>query len=124
MARNISFALTTQQFRDRTKFVTRRLRWLNLKAGDQLMGCVKCMGLKLGEKPERLGLILVTNVRRERLDRMATEPRYGKKEAAAEGFPELTGFEFVKMFCDNMGCVPATEITRIAFEYLEADSEH
>lgn len=83
------------------------------------MGCVKCMGLKPGEKIERLGLIRVTSVRRERLDRMATEPRYGKLEAIYEGFPELTGFQFVKMFCESMGCVPCDLVTRIEFEYVE-----
>jgi len=36
MPRNISFALTTQQVRNRTKTVTRRAGWLFLKAGDIL----------------------------------------------------------------------------------------
>lgn len=119
MARNISFALTTDQFRKQTKTVTRRLGWLKLKAGDELMGCVKCMGLKPGEEIERLGLIRVVDVRRERLDRMYYESAYGKVEALREGFPEMTGFAFVKMFCDSMGCVPAVLVTRIEFEYVE-----
>lgn len=120
MPRNISFALTTQQFRDQTKTVTRRLRWLKLKAGDELMGCVKCMGLKLGEKPERLGLIRVVDVRRERLDLMVANPEYGKQEAINEGFPELDGLQFVLMFANSMGCMPSDYITRIEFEYVDA----
>jgi hypothetical protein len=138
--RNISFALTTDQFRNRTKTVTRRLGWLKLKAGDELMGCVKCMGLKPGEKLEKLGRIRVTNVRREPLGFMETQdaalypgdlrevltdnqvnyPKdYGNSEADKEGFPNMTGSEFVRMFCENMKCEPSTEVTRIEFEYLD-----
>lgn len=36
--KRISFALTTPQFRARTKRVTRRTRWLKAKAGDHVMG--------------------------------------------------------------------------------------
>lgn len=120
MARNISFALTTQQFRDQTKTVTRRLGWLKLKAGDELMGCVKCMGLKLGEKPERLGLIRVVDVRREPLALMTWNADYGKEEACKEGFPEMDGAAFVAMFTENMKCSEFTEVTRIEFQYVDA----
>ena len=37
--RNISFSLTTRQFRDGSKDVTRRVNWQNLKPGDHLMAC-------------------------------------------------------------------------------------
>ena len=57
MPRNMSFALTTEQFLNRTKTVTRRKGWRFLKPGDVVMGCKKCMGLKPGEQLERLGLI-------------------------------------------------------------------
>jgi hypothetical protein len=116
--RNISFALTTKQFRDRTKTVTRRLGWLKLKVGDELQGCVKRMGLKPGEKIEKLGRIRVTSLRRERLDAM-NEAVYGNAEAIKEGFPNMTGWAFVNHFCDNMKCKPSTEVTRIEFEYLD-----
>jgi len=123
VARNISFALTTKQFRDRTKTVTRRLKWLKLKVGDELMGCVKCMGLKPGEQIERLGAIKVTDIRREPLRRMTDELDYGFQETALEGFPvghaKHWPSEFVRMFCDNMKCSPETEVTRIEFEYLD-----
>ena len=66
MPRNISFALTTDQFRARTKTVTRRLGWETLKAGDILMGCERCQGLKKGEKIKQLGPIRVVGVSRER----------------------------------------------------------
>lgn len=119
MPRNISFALTTQQFKDRTKTVTRRMNWLNLKIGDELIGCVKCMGLKPGEKIERLGTILVVGVRREPLNRMILDAEYGAREAKSEGFPGMTGDEFVRMFCSHMKCEHSTIITRIAFTYQE-----
>lgn len=119
MPRNISFALTTDQFRHRTKTVTRRLGWSFLKVGDVLCGCVKCMGLRPGESIERLGLIRVVAVRRERLDSLWLEP-YGRLEAAREGFPKMSGADFVNMFCDHMGGDPGQEVTRIEFEYMEA----
>lgn len=62
MPRNISFALTTEQIRNRTKTVTRRLGWKNLKVGQVLNACVKCMGLKPGEQIQRLGQIRVVDV--------------------------------------------------------------
>lgn len=121
MPRNISFALTTEQIRNRTKTVTRRLGWKNLKKGEILNACVKCMGLKPGEKIERLGQIRVVSVKQEPLVRMM-QSSYGVAEAAKEGFPEMTGSEFVKMFCEHMRPLHgvATEVTRIEFEYVDA----
>lgn len=113
MPRNISFALTTDQIRNRTKTVTRRLGWKNLKAGDVLNACVKCMGLKKGEKPERLGQIRVVDVRREPLD-----GPYSMRESIREGFA-FSWPEFVAMFCEHMGGDPSQEVTRIEFEYLD-----
>lgn len=118
MPRNISFALTTDQIRNRTKTVTRRLGWKNLKKGDILNACVKCMGLKKGEKPEKLCQIRVVDVEFEPLWALAGTP-YGTLEARKEGFPAMTGKEFVSMFCENMRCQPETEVTRIEFEYLK-----
>ena len=117
MPRNISFALTTDQFRDQTKTVTRRKGWKFLKVGDILNGCVKCMGLKPGEKIERLGQIRVTDVRREPLNAMDIEP-YGSDEARKEGFPSMTGYQFVEMFCDHMGGKVDQSVTRIEYEYI------
>lgn len=123
MPRNISFALTTNQIKNRTKTVTRRLGWKNLKAGDILNACVKCMGLKPGEKIERLGQIRVVSVRRESLSAMDQPSdcplNYGTTEAQKEGFPHLSGCEFVTMFCENMGCKDTEEVTRIEFEYVD-----
>ena len=117
MARNISFALTTEQIRNRTKTVTRRVGWKFLKVGDVLNACVKCMGLRAGEQIQRLGQIRVVDVRQEELsDMIAAED---SREAAAEGFPQLTNTGFVQMFCKHMNVKPSQIVTRIEFEYLE-----
>lgn len=112
MPRNMSFALTTEQFKNRTKTVTRRLGWKFLKPGDLVMGCKKCMGLQPGEKLERLGLIRIVNVWREPLDVMP------ETDCAKEGFPEMDTLGFIKMFCEHMGCADYDTVTRIEFEYV------
>lgn len=119
MPRNISFALTTEQFKNRTKTVTRRKGWKFLKVGDVLNACVKCMGLKPGEQIQRLGQIRVTDVRRELLADMCDDRSYGKNESRREGFPALSGWRFVEMFCKHMGGSKYEEVTRIEFEYLD-----
>lgn len=114
--KNISFALTTSQFIDGSKDVTRRLNWESLKVGDKLMGCEKCQGIKKGGLV-RLGVIEVTRVHREKLSRMVGND-YGCEEARREGFPQMNGDHFVKMFCEHMKCDPDTEVTRIEFKHL------
>lgn len=117
--RNISCALTAPQILDQSKDVTRRLGWLHLKVGDLIQPVKKCMGLKPGEKIEKLGPpVRVVSVRRERLDLVDSLDSYGPDECRREGFPHMTGAEFVAMFCaTHKGCTPATEITRIEFAY-------
>ena len=112
--RNISFALTTEQFRNKTKTVTRRLGWKFLKKGDLLQGCVKCMGLKEGEKIERLGVIRVVSVRREKLRDIWKE----EDATTKEGFPEMSCSVFVEMFMRAMKCTLNGKITRIEYEYV------
>lgn len=121
MPRNISFALTTEQFKNRTKTVTRRCGWKFLQPGDILTGCVKCMGLKPGETIERLGQIRIVDVRRESLFDLVADlsGNYGRTEATKEGFPEMDGPDFVEMFCQHMGGRCDQIVTRIEFEYLE-----
>ena len=116
MARNISFSLTTEQIRNRTKTVTRRKGWRFLKVGDVLNACVKCMGLQPGEKIERLGKIKVVGLRREPLWYIGDEA-YGP---AYEGFPQLDAKQFVEMFCHHMGGDGDQFVTRIEFEYVDS----
>tara|TARA_R110002072_G_scaffold238769_2_gene396366 strand:+ start:288364 stop:288951 length:588 start_codon:yes stop_codon:yes gene_type:complete len=119
----MSFALTTDQFRARSKTVTRRIGWAFLQPGDQVMGCVKCMGLKPGEKIERLGLIEIVSVRREPLRLMQVDEHYGKAEAVKEGFPEMNGADFVSMLCNHSSKPADTEFNRIEFQYLAPNGE-
>lgn len=114
--KNISFSMTTEQFRNRTKTVTRRLGWTDIKPGDRLQGIEKGQGLKKGEKVAPLGVILVKRADREPLDAILED---GEVECAAEGFPDLTPAQFVRMFCVANQCKPDQEITRIEFEYID-----
>lgn len=125
MPRNISFMLTTEQFRNRSKTVTRRKGWAFLKPGDVLCGVEKSQGLGKGGKIKRLGMIRVKDVRREPLRRMTDDLDYGFDECEREGFPKSGPNEFVDMFCrTHRKTAPDTLITRIEFEYLDAESAH
>jgi hypothetical protein len=119
MPRIISFALTTDQFRDRSKTVTRRLGWRSLRAGTPLTTVVQSQGLKKGQKVTRLGLIRVIDVRREPLNRMCLDLEYGREECTREGFPELSPAGFVSAFCLGHNCKPDAMITRIEYGYVE-----
>lgn len=117
--RNMSFALTTQQVQDMAKDVTRRLGWLYLKPGNAFQPVKKCMGLRPGEKIERIGGAVVTvSTTREPLRRLIDELEYGREECRREGFPHLSPAEFVAMFCaSHRGCTPESIVTRIEFSY-------
>lgn len=120
--RNMSFALTTDQIRARTKTVTRRMGWLNLKPGDQIRAVKKGMGLKPGEKIEPLAVLRVVDVRREPLGRMRDDINYGIEECKREGFGEHPVYcwpsMFVEFFCStHKGCTADSDVTRIEFEY-------
>lgn len=117
--RNMSFALTEAQIRDRTKTVTRRLGWEKLKPGELVRPVRKCMGLKPGQKIEPIrDPIRIVNVRRERLDRMTEDVQYGLEEVIKEGFSDCWPSEFVEFFCGtHRPCEPSWLITRIEFEY-------
>ncbi len=110
--RNISFFLTQKQIKNRTKRVTRRNGWRFLKAGDLLHGCVKCQGLKKGERIKGLCFIKVVSVMRVRLKNIT------KSDVKLEGFPEMTPAEFVAMYCKHMGGTPGQWVTRIEFNYV------
>ena len=112
MPRNMSFQHTTEQYRNRTKTVTRRLGWLDVRIGEVLNGVEKCMGLKKGEKVVRLGQHRVVGFRREPLDAITQE------DCVKEGFPHLEPHEFVEMFARLHGCSPSETVSRIEFEYV------
>jgi hypothetical protein len=118
MPRNMSAFYTQRQVRNRTKRVTRRLGWANLKPGELFWMVEKGQGLKKGEKINRIALCRCVSNRPERLDRMIFEPSYGLVEAKLEGFPEMNGREFVEMFCKHMRVEPDQIVNRIKFEYV------
>lgn len=123
---NISFFLTTEQIRNSTpdnilKDVTRRLGWKNLKTGQILNACVKCQGLKKGEKIEKIRPIRVKSVTTEELQMIMQHPYRGnshRSEMEREGFPEMCSLEFIDMFTKEMKCGLFRIVTRIEFEYV------
>lgn len=126
--RNISFALTTQQIRDRTKTVTRRRgTWWStvLKPGDVLCAVEKSQGIKRGGLV-RLGTIRVVSVRTELLLEILADKLngYDNEESAREGFPMMDGHQFVRMFRRHMGGPPDQSVTRIEFEYIHCGCSH
>lgn len=125
MTRNISFSLTKEQFRNRTKTVSRRLGWWNLKPGEILRGVEKAQGLKKGEHIVPMGLIRVIDTRREPLMRLVREPAYGAVEVVKEGFPDMTPAQFVTFFSTAHGGLwPEVQVNRIEFEYVAGGDGH
>lgn len=117
--RNMSFMLTTEQVRNRTKTVTRRLGWSFLKRGDLIQAIEKGQGLQKGEKVNRLAILRVQDVRQERLDDLHSYD-YRDGELTKEGFPQMSPVEFEAMFCvANRPCRPDWTITRIEFSYVD-----
>jgi hypothetical protein len=118
--------MTTDQIRAKTKTITRRIGWLNLKPGEILQAVEKARGLKKGEKMKKLGLIRVVDVRREPLLKLFSSCTsyggtlgYGEEEMIREGFPGLDPEDFVKFFLKGHDHDYTEEdITRIQFEYL------
>lgn len=113
MPRHMSFFLTTAQFTDRSKTVTRRIGWNFLKPGDVLMGVQKCQGLKKGEKVRELGLIKIISTKKEPLLAITDD------DVAKEGFPGKSKDWFVAFFMQHLGGYAAdVQVNRIEFEYL------
>lgn len=112
MPRNMSFAMTADQVRNRSKDVTRRFGWWFLKPGEQLWAVEKSMGLKKGEKVVRLALIEVVSAWGEPLNSITVD------DCGREGFPDLKPDDFIQMLCKHYGCPPNKPVNRIEFRYL------
>jgi hypothetical protein len=108
----MSFQMTTQQYRNKTKTVTRRLGWWKVNIGEVMNGVEKCQGLKKGEKMVKLGQHRIVGARLEPLNAITQE------DCVREGFPEMTPDEFVAMFTRHHNCLPTQTVNRIEFEYL------
>jgi hypothetical protein len=112
--RQMSFMLTTPQARARTKTVTRRLGWADLKPGTLIQQVEKGQGLGKGGKVRKIHVIEIVSVRSEPLNAIT------QADVIAEGFPDMTPGEFVAMFCDhNRPCRPDWRVTRIEFRYVD-----
>ena len=112
--RRMSFALTTKQVLDKSKKVTRRLRWNNLRPGDCIQPIEKGMGLKKGEKQKLIGdPIKVVSISVQRLHQITPS------DVVKEGFPEMTTEEFIEMFCRANKCDRNERVNRIEYEYLK-----
>lgn len=115
MPRNMSFSLTTEQIKNRTKTVTRRLGWANLKPGELFWAVEKAMGLKPGEKIKRLALLrCVSNTPDCLFGKTLTDA-----DVVREGFPDLNSHQFAEMFMRHMRCRFVEPVNRIEFEFVE-----
>lgn len=117
MPKNMSFALTTDQIIQRQKRVTRRGNgngptWTNLKPGEIFNGVKKAMGLKKGEKIERIAELICVDNRIEPLNAIT------QSDVIAEGFPDWTPEQFVEFYCKHNGVDPTANVSRIEFDYL------
>jgi hypothetical protein len=118
MPRNMSFALTKEQVRNRTKTVTRRFGWWFLKRHDQVNAVEKSMGLKKGEQIIQLAEIRILSTRGEPLSAITPE------DCIKEGFPELTPNEFVEMILKHYNIrYRDARCNRIEFEYIEDEPQ-
>lgn len=110
--KNMSFSMTTEQYREGSKTVTRRLGWAFLKTGDVFMGVVKGMGLKKGEKIKRIHPSKVISNR--------SEPIYviTQDDVIKEGFPDWSTEQFIEFFCKGNRCACYESVNRIEFEHL------
>jgi hypothetical protein len=115
---NMSFMHTLEQMEQEIKDITRRIGWWNLKVGTHVMAVKKGMGLKKGEKVQRIYTIVIVSTREERLDLMLTDIEYGKREVIREGFPDWTPEQFVEFFCKSHKCRQDQIINRIEFKKL------
>lgn len=114
--RNMSFMLTPQQIMNKTKTVTRRNGWWNLKSAELVQGVKKCQGLRKGEKIERLRVIRIEDTRSEPLEAIEDQPN----DLILEGFPQMTAGQFIDMFIkSHKGVTAKTIINRIAFDYAD-----
>ena len=120
----MSFMLTTGAVLNQTKTVTRRVGWKTLQVGDRVQAVEKGQGLKKGEKMNKLAVIEIVSIQRERLEHIAYPRIYpdAKAELAREGFPDMTPDDFVLMFRESMNCPADQWVNRIEFRYVKHDN--
>lgn len=105
--------LTFQQVIDEIKTETRRLGWWFLKPGDLICLVKKGMGLKKGEKLERLKIVEVISKEYEPLNHIT------KEGVIREGFPGKSVDWFIDFFCkSHKNCTPYTIVNVIKWKYI------
>lgn len=109
LMRRMSFALTTDAIRNRTKTVTRRLGWNHLKIGERIQAVDKLRT----RNAQKLAVIEIVDVRKVVLSDI------DRDEVDREGFPDMCAGFFVAMFCESMGCEASETVTRIEFRYVD-----
>lgn len=133
MARLMSVALTETAVRDRRKTVTRRAGWSFLRPGDQLELCRKVMGRRRGEPLERICMVEVVDVRRERLSAITASDVTAEGFTPAELAPYACGDDpvgdelsraFCRFFVEHIGGGIHQQVTRIEWRYLDSDTTH
>jgi hypothetical protein len=119
MPRNMSFALTTEACRNFEKTVTRRNGWWDLKTGEILQQVEKGMGLRKGEKIQKIHPIQIIDCRSEPINELVLleKPDYGPREMILEGFPGRDPMDFVNMYCEHNKCHNREIVNRIEFRY-------
>lgn len=116
--KNISFSMTTEAVRNRTKTVTRRLGWWDLQPGTLLQAVEKAQGLRKGEHVKPICVIRVVSAQPMRLASLCLDD----DEVVREGFAHMTPEQFAHMFCQaNAGCTYGTLVNRVEFEYVEPE---
>ncbi len=110
VVRRISFALTPEQIRDRSKTVTRRTGWAGLKPGDRLLATSHMLG------GDPLCEIEVVSVREEPARAITDD------DVDREGFPGKGAAWFLAMLERELGVKPEDTVRRIEFRYPGAAS--
>ena len=101
----------------KSKTVTRRLGWGDLRSGELFCAVLQAQGLRRGEKVVRLAVLRCISNRPEPLTPRAIR-RHGPYEVRREGFAGLSVRAFVAFFCREMRVREGQRVNRIEFEYL------
>ena len=109
--RNKSFFLTQEQYRNRTKTVTRRQCKRTPEVGERFMGIVKGQGLKKGEKVQKMHASTYTAVDWIFIWQIS------KEDVIKEGFPNWTPLQFINFYCKANRVQPGDVCCRQAFKH-------
>ena len=108
----------------RTKTVTRRVNWTDVKVGEVLCAQERSASGHAEDPGVPIATIRVVDVRFEPLRRIIDDLEYGLDECRKEGFGEDPVLYHPSAYIEYFrqaysGCTPDTVITRIEFEYVD-----